>query len=719
MAIDIGKFLTRFIEEARDHIGRLGDGIAALESGAVDREAVNALFRSAHTIKGSSRMMKLVPIADTAHRLEDVLGALRDGDRGYDASLAQLLYRGVDAIAGLVDKLAETLDGASLPPADASLCDALAAAAKGGVPVTLDPAAPDSVAASADVAVTAVPEVKLKTGDTVRVRLAKLDEMVKLMGEVVSSHARMRQRLVDIRAVERNLATDAAGEVKLAGLRRFIQTLKDDVQAQEALMAELHDKSLVMRMLPLAIVFDPAQRMIRELARSVGKEVELAVSGAEIELDRQMIDRLADPIIHLLRNAIDHGLEPPEQRLVSGKPARGHIRLSAHQDGSSVLVEVSDDGGGIPLAAVREKAVRKGLVDAEKAAELAEREILDFIFLPGFSTSAIVTDLSGRGVGMDVVRQCIVDDLQGTISVETRPGLGTTFALRLPLSLAVMRVLLVQVAGLPFAFTAQHVSELVRVPMEGLLNAAERDAVILRNEFVPVVELAGLLRVPSALARPLPEQIVRQRGLLLLVVHDRGEKLALRVDELLDECDMVIKPLPAQMRRLPLASGMVVTGKNELVSVLHAPALFELARQARERTVAPGMANGSKAGRPGYEVLVVDDSLNTREIEKDVLEAHGYRVTLAEDGLDGLNKARAGAFDAILTDVEMPNMDGFSLTARLREEESYRHTPIIIITSREKEEDKRRGVQVGADAYIVKGGFVQNNLVATLRALLG
>lgn len=735
MAIDIKKFVTRFIEEARDHINHLNDGLAALESGSADKESINSIFRSAHTIKGSSRMLKLATITETAHKLEDVMGGLRDGTLSFTPPLGQLLYRTVDALAGLVDQLAETSDGASLPPADAALCAALAAAAAGqldaGAPPPVMPVAPEVPAALPEPIVAvppaptipvatespasaAPPEPKLKTAETVRVRLTKLDELIKLMGEVVSSHARMRQRLVDIRAIEREL-TERAGADAAAHLHHFAQALKDDVQAQEVLMDELHDKTLLMRMLPLAIVFEPAARLVRELARSVGKQVECAVNGAEIELDRQMIDKLADPIIHLIRNGIDHGLEVPAVRTAAGKPAQGRLTLSARQDGGWVVIDVSDDGGGIPLAAVREKAVKKGFVSAEKAAVLTDQEVIDLIFLPGFSTNAIITDLSGRGVGMDVVKQAILDDLQGVVNVETRPGLGTTFSLRLPLSLAVMRVLLVEVEGLPFGFTAQYVVELLRLPYAEMMTVAERNAVIIRNEFIPVVPLSELLRIPAHLAQPPANQC--ELGMLLLVLRVRNEKIAVMVDALLDERDMVIKPLPEHMRRLPMVSGVVTTGKNELVGVLHAPALLELAHRARSQALR---SEAATHGPDSYHrVLVVDDSLNTREIEKDVLEAYGYHVTLAEDGLDGLNKALADDFDAVLTDVEMPNMDGFTLTARLRQEDKYRNKPIVIITSREKEEDKQRGVQVGADAYIVKGDFDQSNLVDTLRALLG
>jgi CheY-like chemotaxis protein/chemotaxis signal transduction protein len=348
---------------------------------------------------------------------------------------------------------------------------------------------------------------------------------------------------------------------------------------------------------------------------------------------------------------------------------------------------------------------------------LSEQEVVELIFLPGFSTSPIITDISGRGVGMDVVKRCIVDDLQGIVSVDSRPGAGTTFALRLPLSLAVMRVLLVEVGGIPFGFTAQYVAELLRVPESEFLTVAERRAVIIRNEFVPIVPLEDLLRIPSQHVKAARE--VKHEGALLLVVRVRNEKLALVVDDLLDERDMVIKPLPEHMRRLPMVSGMVTTGKNELVNILHVPVLLDMARGARGEAVGERAEAPPKEGGKTFHVLVVDDSLNTREIEKDVLEAHGYRVTLAEDGLDGLRKAQSGNFDAVLTDVEMPNMDGFTLTERLRQEDKYRNTPIIIITSREKEEDKRRGIQVGADAYIVKGDFEQSHLVDTLRNLLG
>ena len=722
MAIDIRKFITRFVEEARDHIRQLSEGITELGRGGASHDTINALFRSAHTIKGSARMLKLLPITETAFQVEEVLGKLRDTSLTYTPTLGPLLQQAIDQLATLVDVLAGTGDPGSLPAVDAALVAALMQASTGVGPATTTPqptASTDNAEQSAPPAPTPAPaavEPRLSTTDTVRVRLTKLDELIKLMGEVVSSHVRLQQRQADLRALEHAAAQHDAGLAQQ--LRRFAQALRDDVQSQAMLINELHDKTLAMRMLPLAIVFEPAAHLVRDLGRSVGKQIDCTVRGADIELDRQMIDQLTDPFIHLIRNAVDHGIEPPELRAARGKPAVGTLTLSACQDGNWVLLEVSDDGGGIALDQVRDKAIKKGFITPEKAAALSDRGLIDLIFLPGLSTNHIITDLSGRGVGMDVVKECVLNELHGIISVDTRAGVGTTFSLRLPLSLAMMRMLLVEVQGLPFAINAQYVGELLRLPTEALMLVAGRQAVIIRNEFVPVVRLAELLAIPPK-RTPSPRQgSTTDTNLLMLVLRVDNQALAVCVDALLDEHDMVIKALPAHLKHLPLLSGMVLTGHNELASVLHAPALLDAARQARGESVR-AEATHHQGDVSTYHVLVVDDSLNTREIERDVLQAYGYQVTLAEDGLDGLNKALANDFDAVLTDVEMPHMDGFTLTARLRQETKYQTKPIIIITSREKDEDKRRGIQVGADAYIVKGDFDRSNLVDTLKSLLG
>ncbi|WP_083024994.1 hybrid sensor histidine kinase/response regulator [Vreelandella lionensis] len=705
MALDIRRFIQRFVEEAADHIPRLREGVSTLEQGDADKERINELFRAAHTLKGSSRMLKLAPITAIAHSTEELLSALRDGSQTPSPAAISLLNQAIDALSDLVDKLNQGAKPEELPDTNHALCQALEAAATGTLPESTQPTATAAPTVETPVAADSeqTPPVSssLALTDTVRVRVDRLDDVIRLMGEVLSGHHHLHSLVEQAQRLGKALPAEHQST-----FHAFSRELKNSVLSHDSLMSDLHERALQMRMLPLSVVFDPLAQMARELAHSLGKTVDCRVRGSEIELDRQMIDRLSDPLIHLLRNALDHGLETPEQRQTAGKPPRGQLTIEAWQDGGWVVVEMRDDGAGISLEAVRQKALAKQLLTEEQLIALSEQQTLELILLPGFSTKTMITDFSGRGVGMDVVKRTIADELSGDLQLTSEPGKGTRFTLRLPLSLAMMRVLLVKVGQTPLGVTAPHVAELVERSPSSFIDAAGQPTLILRNEFVPVVSLAALLSLPT------PERL--SENVLLLVVHQRQQKLALIVDALVDERDMVIKPLPEHLRYLPLVSGMVSQGRNELVSLLHVPALLEQARHVVQRDSKPTTAAPQR-----HRVLIVDDSLNAREIEKDVLEAWGYQVTLAENGRDGLNKALAESFDAVLTDVEMPVMDGFALTSSLRENDHYRHKPIIIITSREKEADRQRGMEVGADAYIVKGSFDQNNLVETLKALLG
>ncbi|MFB1488861.1 MULTISPECIES: response regulator [unclassified Thiocapsa] len=774
MALDITKFIGRFVDEAREHVARLETGLVTLgTANDGDRDGIDALFRSAHTIKGSSRMLKLTSIAETAHHLEDVLGVLRERKIQPDPALAALLMRAVDAIGAKIEEVAASgADAASGPP-DQALCERLTRAAAGDWSEPSPPPVPDhssaadarSIPGSIPAAIqgeiptgTSMPTssappsaadptptrpqptgtettTSIRAAESVRVRMDKLDALVKLMGEMVSNQARLRHVLGEARLLDaaanapaaRTLAETGSESAKLArSLHRFTLDLRDLTLDQERLIGELNDRALGMRMLPLGTVLNPIARVARELGRELGKEIRCEVSGSEIELDRQIIDHLSDALVHLVRNAIDHGIESTEERLAAGKPALGEIRLSARQEGGAVLIAISDDGRGLDRARILEKAIQKGLIETGASQEIADEQVADLIFQPGFSTSAIITEVSGRGVGMDVVKRAITDDLQGSVSINSRPGAGTTLTLKLPLSLAVMRILLLEAAGHCFGLTAPHVSELIRTTRSETIQVAGRPAVVLRNELVPLIPLADLLGLPA----PAESSARRRHGLdeealLVVIIGVRQAKLGLVVDQLIDERDMVLKPLPEHMRGRGalggLVGGVVVTGTNALVSLLQAPALLDAARRIRGEAIKAAVQDSTRRhdGQPGQHVLVVDDSLNTREIEKEVLEASGYRVTLAEDGLDGWQKAVGGRFDAVLTDVEMPGLDGFSLTAKLRKNDKYRSTPIIIVTSRQTREDKQRGIQVGADAYIVKGDFDQSNLVDTLRNLLG
>ncbi len=758
MALDMAKFLTRFIEEARDNVNKLNQGLVKLEKNPDDAETVNAVFRSAHTIKGSARLMKLTGISEVAHRLEDVLAALREGKIGHSIQLNDVLFKGIDCIAELVEKTAS----GKVPEGDTSaLCEALSQAASGTLALNSQRRGGkknegETTAAAAQniaPAVNAVFEVKsgkaAATGggsadlssrpsggtdpaatETIRVDARKLDVLIRLMGEIVSTQNRLKHRLTEVKEAQRLAKRKSAllstrrneGTVDLfqqdiiktslalsGKINKLAADMRDDATIQELLTTELQEKALMMRMVPLGQVFDPLHRMVRDLARSQEKNVDFIVEGADIGIDKKMMEKIGAPLIHMLRNAVDHGIESAEERRKAGKPEQGRITLSACYDAGSVVMELRDDGSGIAVDKVRERALLKKLFSKEELAVMTESDLVDLIFLPGFSTSSLITDVSGRGVGMDVVRKNFIEELKGAVSVETKTGAGVCFTIRLPMTLAVMRVLLVNTVNRTFAVTTQYVAEIVRVSASEVISVLGRKAIRLREELIPVQHLADLVEHTSGNPQ-------RKNEILILIAKAGNEKLGLIVDSLIDEEDMVIKSLPYHLTKLPLVAGITISGKNEVICILNIPGMIAVAQSLTE-TRREGQA--AEPADSTVRILVVDDSINTRDIEKNILEAYGYEVDLAGDGIEAIEKTRNARYDLIVTDIEMPRLDGFSLTERLRSDETYKHTPIIIVTSREKEEDKKRGIMVGANAYIVKGAFDQTNLLETVQNLVG
>jgi len=749
MAIDPAKFLARFVEEALDHCSRISAALLTLEQSPGDMETLNGLFRSAHTIKGSARMLKQLGVAELAHRMEDVLDAVRGGRIPLAAALSDLLFRTVDALAAMLDRISADGDSGAAPDA---LCEELSRAAgeKGAQPASpQDTPAPEVAAPRGETepvpAITSVtngssapdhcgvtgsapPAATTHQSEYFRINAAKLDDLIRLMGEIVSEQGRARKHAARLREIEhasarfveelaeqpgkggtsagRREALLAAGQALQFSLRQSVAAICATSLMQDHLTADLQETSLALRMLPIATVFEPLRRTVRELAREFGKEIDFLVDGGETELDRKIIERIGDPLLHMIRNSLDHGLEGPEERRAAGKTPKGSLVLSAFYDGGCVTLSLRDDGRGISIDRVREKALAKGLYRADTLAAMTRSELTNLIFLPGFSTSAIITDLSGRGVGMDVVRKNVVDELKGSITTETEEGKGTTFLLRLPLNLAVFPLVLVSVGGKVCALPATSVCEMLAVACTDIIQIVNKRAIRLREQLIPVEQLSAILNVGR-------EKRGDPREELVVIIGNGAEKLALIVDDLHGREEMVVKPLPAHLKNLPMVSGVSIGDGYALLNVLHVPELFRCAHQ-----IAQPREPTSAAPRT-TTILVVDDSYNTREIEKSILEAYGYGVVTAEDGEEAFEKTRAEQYDLVITDVEMPRLDGFSLTERLRGDERYRTVPVIIVTSREKDEDKKRGIMVGADAYIVKGAFDQSNLLDTVRSLIG
>ncbi|MBF8272681.1 MAG: Gliding motility regulatory protein [Magnetococcales bacterium] len=772
MAFDRQKFLRQFVDGAREHIEAINSGIVKIEEKTGDAETLNEIFRAAHTLKGSSRMMKLIPISQTAHKIEDVLSSIRDG-MALTSNLSDLLFAALDFLGRQVEKCLQTPDALEEDP---NLLELLAKAAKGeefqlqaatsvpqpkASPVlaeTLEkktapagkepeekpvatvaespppPAEPDSVDDASPGKTASQPEVERKEGATLRIEADRLNSVIQATGEVFSFKNRLKQRQRDLQTFRIRLhqhrerlqqffseresgiphglpLLDEATAMD-AEMKRLSGRFKEDMELFGILLDDLQIQALSMRMVPLGHGFASFPRFLRDLAHSLGKTVRLEIQGSETSLDKVIVEKISGPLLHLLRNAVDHGIELPEIRKKLGKPETGTVRLLAWAEGNGVNIRVSDDGAGISIPRLKDKARKKNLVQDADMEKKSAAEWMEMIFLPGFSTAAIITDNSGRGVGMDVVKNEIVKDLKGIVKIDSREGQGTTFSIRIPLTLATLEILLVMAGGQHYAFPKSVVREIVKIPRNEIIAVVGRQAIRLREQVLPITSLKGILSPGTGH----PETTAGVMHFILIIVSDGLEQHAFIVDELLDTMEIMLKALPYYLRGNRFLNGLFISGQDQIIGVLNVAHLIKMARQMNETSDV--LVDEHHRSQQNH-ILVVDDSLNTREIEKEILQSYGYRVSVAKNGIEALEIINKTQFDLIVTDVEMPKMDGFTLTEKLRGIEEYRYVPIVIVTSRDNEADKNRGIQVGADAYIIKGAFDQNNLLDTVRNLMG
>ncbi len=489
----------------------------------------------------------------------------------------------------------------------------------------------------------------------------------------------------------------------------LFRQLSNDTMRLSLIIDELQEEIKRVRMLPLATITPTFGRMVRDLARAQGKQITLTIVGGETELDKRVLEQIKDPLIHLLRNAVDHGIESPAEREAAGKPAEGQITLSASQQGHHVVIAVSDDGAGLDLEAIRTAAVRRGVLRPAEVQKLDDDEVTRLIFNSGFSTSPIITDISGRGVGLDVVRQNI-EELHGTLEVSFTVGLGTTFTMNLPLTLASSRGLLVKAGGQIFALPLSTVERMLHLKGQTITNLKGRAAITYQQKPLALAWLADLLELPQGQRDP--------DQLTVVIVAIAEKRLGIVVEDLVGEQEIVLKSLGKQLARVGGIAGATVLGSGQVILMLHPADLIKLAARTPARRATPSDGNQLESNRQ-KTVLVVDDSITTRTLEKNILEAAGYEVKLAIDGEQALAVlVTDGLPDLIVSDINMPRLDGFGLTQRIRQDERYADIPVILVTSLDSPADKARGIEVGADAYIVKSSFDQNNLLETIEQLV-
>jgi two-component system chemotaxis sensor kinase CheA len=743
MKIDRSRVVEMFALEAEEHLQRLNTGLLKLEKGEADVDTLREIARAAHTIKGSARMVGADEISQLAHRLEDLLVEVRNERIEVDGTLCDLLFHTLDQIEVCRQRLVSGEEEAiDIAPTLKLLEQALR-----GEPLSLtppqvvepaeglqeeppEPVAPPTPRPEPPPPPAPRPEVPAGLPEErVRVSTVRLDKAARLAGEVLTAQKRSERQVGQLRELKEQVRDQRRRLQRLTqetalpwaealldesdALSRSTEQLwqesRDDALELERIAVELQEDMLKLRMLPAATVFDTFPRAVRDLARAAGKDIRLVIEGGETEIDRQMLEKLRDPLIHMLRNSVDHGIESPAARLMAGKPSQGTIWLRASGQGDSITLEIADDGRGLDVKTLRERAIQKGIVTQDQAATMSEHDFIDLIFLPGFSTSVKVTDVSGRGVGMDVVRKNIVSDLKGSVQVDPRPGQGASFLIKLPLTLTMIQVLFVSVAGLTYGIPVSALRETLQLRPQETVAFVNRQAIRLREQLLPLADLREVLNRSPA------QQADAETPMTVVVVHSGQEQFGFVVDSIIAEDRVLIKPLPGHMHHITTLSGATITAEGEIIPILHVPALVKVAR-GLPTAVPPAEQLPARAPR---HILVVDDSLNTREIEKSILEAGGYAVDVAGDGLEALRKIAEVEYALIVTDIEMPRLDGFELIERLRSDPAHEALPIIIVTSHEKEEEQQRGFALGADAYIIKADFQQSDLLATVESLIG
>lgn len=767
-----------FQEEQAEHRQAIVELLLELERAptALPAPAIAQLFREAHSLKGGAAAAGQHEVEQIAHGIEDLFSAVRSGHLALTPALCDPLYAALDAIGSL---MAASAAGApiSLEPYQPILHTLAATLNALPPPEGGDRAGPAIAEADDDGQAESLQEAKKPSADPATVRLATttLDTLLNETGELIAYTIRARQRTQDVqslsdipqrwrRAVRKikplmNRLRSREAVIQptihhLEGRQGFRAPAPNDLRLEreqdlasllealalaETLMSELdrrlgahnrqavEDHSRLMtvtdrlhgqirqtRMRPIRSVLSPLRLQVRDIARAAGKAVHFILNDGEVEADREVLDHLREVLTHLLRNAIDHGIEDPAQRLALGKPAEGAVVLHATVSGDHLHLTLIDDGAGIVPEHIRHQAASTGLYSPAELSAMDKDQLLDLIFIPGFSTRQRVSVLSGRGVGLDIARSHI-QRVHGQLTVESTPGAGTRFLITVPLSMASSQSLLIMVGPECYALPMEPIKQIIAFVPDVLQTIEGHSAILIQGRPVLVVRLRDILGAAHGRGAP-----AKGSAAPLLVLLGSGERqVACLVDAVVGEQELVVHRLPEPLRRVPFIASATIMADGQIVPILDVGDIVRAAIRIR-RPLSPDDAPAAAPAR--QSILVVDDSLTTRTLEKNILEAAGYQVRLATNGVEALAVLRemfaTDGCDLLLTDIDMPHLDGFELTAQIRGDEDLRYLPIVLVTSLDTAADRERGITAGANAYITKRTFDQNTLVATIRHLL-
>jgi two-component system chemotaxis sensor kinase CheA len=766
------RLLVTYRTEAQEHLATLSSQLVELEASREDlaksREIQELVFREAHSLKGASRAVNQIQIEKVCQAIESVFSALKQQPASLSKDLFDLFSEALETVRTMV-AAADPLVPQPESPQTKRLIARLEHYARNVAGTQAGPAAnvvaePEHLEGTADDETPGIIEGigpvrrvmdEVVPETTVRISVDKLErilrqveeflllklavkdqfnELQKILARVESwddEWTHVSADLSTFRQVTGSAPPEQFKQVQSHLERQFafldwnhqfmrslqgsldgsIRILDRDRRSLETLVDTLLDDMRDVLMLPASSLLDSFPRLVRDLARALGKDVRLEIKGSSIAIDRRILDEIHDPLIHLVRNAIDHGIEPPATRKERKKTRFGLITIEIElRGGSRVEITIADDGAGIDLPQVKRAAVKGGLLPERETERMSDQEVTSLLFRSGMSTSPIITDLSGHGLGLAIVLEK-VEKLGGSVTVESTPGAGTSFHLLLPLTLVKFKGVLVTLDNRSFVFPMSYVERTLQVPVASITAVQNHETLLYEGEFIPVVRLGSVLELPD---HPLLEA---QKKVSIVVARASKTRIGFSVDEVRNEQDVLVKSLGKQLSRVRNISGTTVIGNGTLVPILHVPDLIKSvlksgtgARHGREVVVA---------GREPASLLVVEDSITSRTLLKNILESAGYRVTTAIDGLDAWNVLISGAFDLVVSDVDMPRMSGFDLTQKIRSDQRYTDLPVVLVTSLDSAEDRERGIDVGANAYIVKSSFDQSNLIEIIDRLAG
>jgi two-component system chemotaxis sensor kinase CheA len=724
------KLLATFQIEQRDHVDQIRSLLAMIaKTGGQPAEAqLEEAFRRAHTLKGAARVVELGSVEGLAHRLETLFTQIRQGVLPLNKNVVELVQRALDAIEDCVAGPGEGRSAASFSSVVEDIEQVL-----GIQPQLRQPAIPE----------TPTPVPAFQPIDTVRINAQNFDGLLRSAVELLSEtqqHGRLTEQLKAIEQQVAGLAKEA-GDLRRASsgthgsdeaTREFsaivprlgwLQREARSVSRQVTALRRLHQRTAwtitrqskqlqrdvwQARMVPAETLIEGYRKMMRDLARDESKQIEFHVSTTGEHADRRVLDALKDPLMHALRNAVSHGIEFPHERIANGKRAEGWISLRIEGAGQRLNIAVEDDGRGIDTARIKELAVRQKILSQAEAERCSLREIARILFTPGFSTSGSITNLSGRGMGLSVVYEA-VRRLQGEVDLQPRPGGGISLQMSVPVSISTHRLLLVSCDGRNFAIPTYWIDRLHRVRLEDVETVEGKPVVTVDGERLPLFALRQLLNFQHDSSHSESDMLA------VAILRCKGERTAVTVDSFLSQNEAVIQDLGPTAPRDGKISGGILLEDGSVALVLNPPNLLENFSNPEPRAFS-GITQ--PAPKRALSILVVDDSITTRTLEKSILEAHGYRVRVAVDGVEALVQLRTQKADLVISDVQMPRMDGFELLEAIKKDRNLCQIPVIVVTSLERREDQERGLSLGADAYIVKRKFDQTELLATIRQIL-